>query len=177
MTENVDHIETKKIITDDKKDKGKDKADTDLSSVNAVPMGSFGATGQMIASAKGPMPLLEPPQVLRIWVAPFVDEKQDLQWPSYVFTEVTSRRWSFGEQSVPAIKALVPVQLAPAQAEEISGQSVDDQARQAIGGQTKFGGQSAMPPAFGAGIPTPGTPPFPGSLPNANTQDSAASFQ
>lgn len=41
-------------------------------------------------------PVLEPAQVLRIWLAPWVDEAQDLHGASYVFTEITPRRWTMG---------------------------------------------------------------------------------
>lgn len=44
-----------------------------------------------------PMPVLEQPRVLRIWVAPWKDEHETLNWGSYMFTEITPRRWNFGD--------------------------------------------------------------------------------
>lgn len=44
-----------------------------------------------------PMPVLEQPKVLRIWVAPWKDENETLNWSTYLFTEVTPRRWNFGD--------------------------------------------------------------------------------
>lgn len=47
-----------------------------------------------------PQPLREPSQVMRIWLAPWTDQNDSLNWSGYVYTEVTSRRWAFGEQEV-----------------------------------------------------------------------------
>lgn len=44
----------------------------------------------------GAMPVLEQPKVLRIWVAPWRDENETLNWPSYMFSEITPKKWSFG---------------------------------------------------------------------------------
>lgn len=57
----------------------------------------------------GPMPVLEHAQVLRIWIAPWVDARQTLNWPSYVFTEITPRKWSFGGVEFHAQKPLTPM--------------------------------------------------------------------
>lgn len=43
-----------------------------------------------------PMPVMEAAQVMRIWVAPWIDQAGDLHYPSYIYTEVTRRRWSLG---------------------------------------------------------------------------------
>jgi conjugal transfer pilus assembly protein TraV len=58
-----------------------------------------------------PAPVLEPAQVMRIWVAPWVDDNQSLHWPSYVFTEVTPRKWSFGNSDFVRARQLTPVQI------------------------------------------------------------------
>lgn len=60
-------------------------------------------------SESGPMPVLEHAQVLRIWIAPWVDSRQTLNWPSYVFTEITPRKWSFGGVEFHARKPLTPL--------------------------------------------------------------------
>ena len=41
-------------------------------------------------------PVREPAVVMRIWVAPWIDARDDLHYPSYVFTEVQPRRWAMG---------------------------------------------------------------------------------
>ena len=70
--------------------------------------------GQVTAGrsmTKDAQPVLEPARVMRVWIAPWIDSKQDLHMPGYVFTEVTPRRWSFGEATaVRGARPLVPVQ-------------------------------------------------------------------
>ncbi|MDD2944313.1 MAG: type IV conjugative transfer system lipoprotein TraV [Acinetobacter sp.] len=48
-------------------------------------------------SSSSPMPVLEQPKVLRIWVAPWKDQNETLNWGNYMFTEITPRRWNFGD--------------------------------------------------------------------------------
>ncbi len=55
-----------------------------------------------------PMPVMEAAQVMRIWIAPWIDQSGDLHYPSFIFSEVTPRRWSFGNL-VKAQSAPVPV--------------------------------------------------------------------
>lgn len=47
-----------------------------------------------------PVPVLEQPKVVRVWVAPWVDENQTLNFPSYKFKEITPRKWNFGGSQV-----------------------------------------------------------------------------
>ena len=58
-----------------------------------------------------PMPVLEPARVVRIWVAPWTDNKGDLHMPGYLFSEITPRRWSFGEAEVGNTRVLTPMQV------------------------------------------------------------------
>jgi len=55
-----------------------------------------------------PMPVMAAAEVLRIWVAPWIDEKEDLRWPGYVFTEITPRRWTIGKYGFNSPTSLVP---------------------------------------------------------------------
>lgn len=66
----------------------------------------------LVVQPKNPKPILEEAQVMRVWVAPFIDSNQDLQWPGHIFTEVTPRRWSFGERDVERIRSAVPLQVS-----------------------------------------------------------------
>jgi conjugal transfer pilus assembly protein TraV len=43
-----------------------------------------------------PMPVMEPAKVMRVWINNWTDSAGDLHYPSYVFTEVTPRRWAVG---------------------------------------------------------------------------------
>lgn len=45
-------------------------------------------------------PVREPSQVMRIWVAPWIDQGDNLNWTGYIYTEVTPKRWTFGEQEI-----------------------------------------------------------------------------
>ncbi|MEC4718202.1 type IV conjugative transfer system lipoprotein TraV [Noviherbaspirillum sp. CPCC 100848] len=70
--------------------------------------------GQISTGRNAPreaLPILEPAKVMRVWIAPWIDAKQDLHMPGYVFTEVTPRRWSFGEAAAITGKPLVPLQM------------------------------------------------------------------
>lgn len=42
-----------------------------------------------------PVPIRTPAQVMRIWVAPYVDTSGDLIAPGFVYTEVEPRRWIY----------------------------------------------------------------------------------
>lgn len=69
------------------------------------------ATVSPMTAPNFPAPVLEPAQVMRVWVAPWVDDNQSLHWPSYVFTEVTPRKWSFGNSDFVRARQLVPLQI------------------------------------------------------------------
>ena len=69
------------------------------------------AQGATIDDAQWPKPVLEPAQVMRIWIAPWRDASESLHWPSYVFTEVRARKWSFGQPDFRTARQLVPLQV------------------------------------------------------------------
>lgn len=46
-----------------------------------------------------PIPVRTPPQVMRIWVAPYEDKDGDFVMSGYVYTEVSPRRWTLGVNS------------------------------------------------------------------------------
>ncbi|WP_370649226.1 TraV family lipoprotein [Cupriavidus sp. EM10] len=53
-------------------------------------------------------PVRKPAQVMRIWIAPWIDSKDDLHYPSYLYTEVQPRRWSFGKSEFAGKGMVVP---------------------------------------------------------------------
>ncbi|AQH06021.1 type IV conjugative transfer system protein TraV (plasmid) [Burkholderia sp. KK1] len=53
-------------------------------------------------------PIRTPAQVMRIWIGPWIDSKDDLHYPSYLFTEVQPRRWSFGKTEFGGQGVVVP---------------------------------------------------------------------
>ena len=98
-----------------KYDKGSSKKNQPTS--QAEQMVNLFAKPQFQASSS-PMPVLEQPKVLRIWVAPWKDENETLNWSSYLFTEITPRRWNFGD----SVMRNTPV-TAPSQADFMSPSS------------------------------------------------------
>lgn len=82
---------------------------------SGVPQSSLAAplpvAGPAIDESQWPKPVLEPAQVMRIWIAPWTDSKGTLIWPSYAFTEVRGRQWSYGSQGFESAKQLVPLQV------------------------------------------------------------------
>ncbi len=57
-------------------------------------------------------PIREPSQVMRIWVAPWIDQGDNLNWTGYIYTEVTPKRWTFGEQEI-RHQGMAPQFMAP----------------------------------------------------------------
>lgn len=53
-------------------------------------------------------PIRTPAQVMRVWVAPWIDSQDNLHMNGFVYTEVAQRRWAFGE---PEIRASDPLSL------------------------------------------------------------------
>lgn len=47
-----------------------------------------------------PVPIRTPAQVMRIWIAPYVDTTGDLMAPGYVYTEIEPRRWIYPDKEV-----------------------------------------------------------------------------
>lgn len=78
---------------------------------------------RLLAPVSSPMPILEPAKVMRIWVAPYQDAKGDLQWPSHIFTEVTPRKWTIGENAGATAPIIVPLQLDAPRATSQESQS------------------------------------------------------
>jgi conjugal transfer pilus assembly protein TraV len=61
-----------------------------------------------IADANTPMPIREPAKVMRVWITPWTDKNNDLNWPSFVYTEIEQRKWSFGNLDFKAMNPVVP---------------------------------------------------------------------
>lgn len=58
-----------------------------------------------------PVPIRTPSQVMRIWVAPYVDTNGDLVAPGFVYTEIEPRRWIYpGDEYGGNAKMLSPLQ-------------------------------------------------------------------
>lgn len=57
-----------------------------------------------------PIPIRTPAQVMRVWIAPWEDERGDLIVTGHLYTEVEPRRWVIGEQAANTQPTLRPLQ-------------------------------------------------------------------
>lgn len=58
-----------------------------------------------------PVPVRTPAQIMRIWVAPFVDTNGDLVAPGFVYTEIEPRRWIYpGDETWGNQRMFAPLQ-------------------------------------------------------------------
>lgn len=81
------------------------------------------------ASPNLPLPVLEPARVLRIWIAPWEDAKKDLHWPSYLFTEIQPRKWSFGHTEFTGSRPVIPhLMVTPSAQPAVPGRAESGQA-------------------------------------------------
>jgi hypothetical protein len=61
-----------------------------------------------------PLAFRTPPQVMRVWIAPWEDSHGDLHAATYLYTEITPRRWSLGLPPPDPVPRLIrPLQIAP----------------------------------------------------------------
>ncbi len=82
-----------------------------------------------------PIPVLEQPKVLRIWIAPWVDQNETLNYPSYKFTEITPRKWNFGGN--PQFRNVLPV-TAPDNSADFQSASAVEQPASTTSQQQSF---------------------------------------
>lgn len=117
LTENQDHVVGSSSNADRKDAKKEEVNPAHLPGIHDE---------KLFTPQDAPMPILEPAKVLRIWIAPWIDNKQDLHWPSMIFTEVTPRRWSIGGPGFEQVQALVPLQVIKPKSNKQEGDKQDD---------------------------------------------------
>lgn len=78
-------------------------------------------TRRMLEPLSQPLPVREAPQVMRVWVAPYNDENDDLHMPGFIFTEIATRKWSFGESEVERAQILTPMGISDEDDDETGG--------------------------------------------------------
>jgi len=62
------------------------------------------------------LPVRTSSQVMRIWVAPWIDKNDDLHVPSFLYTEINARKWNVGDYTFSGNGVNVPhkvVEMAP----------------------------------------------------------------
>lgn len=71
-----------------------------------APIGNF--TGYSTSTNIGPRPVREPAQVVRIWIAPWIDKSDNLNLASYQYTEIAPRTWSLGKTEASVAGYVIP---------------------------------------------------------------------
>lgn len=108
-TNNADFVDAPQTLTD-----GDDNTDAG-DAVPAVPAVTVEVVGGPLPTPtiRDPTPIREPARVMRIWVAPWEDKSGNLMVSGYVYTEVETRRWAIGGQSLDAATnpSLHPLQV------------------------------------------------------------------
>lgn len=61
---------------------------------------AMGAERIKVDAQRTTVPLRSSSSILRIWIAPWIDENDRLNWARYTFVEVAPRTWRFGENEV-----------------------------------------------------------------------------
>lgn len=121
--------------------------------------------GHIHSTVNGPRPVREPAQIVRIWIAPWVDASDTLHLAQYQFAEVQPRTWTVGLEekrgggyviphlALSGIKAVTasPNDTAasgvPAQAtQQHSGTGMTSDALEAINNATRGVANSTNPP-------------------------------
>ncbi|WP_420213505.1 type IV conjugative transfer system lipoprotein TraV (plasmid) [Burkholderia aenigmatica] len=93
-------------------DNGKQTALADADSGSGGGALKGGASVTLPQPIQQPMPILEPAQVMRIWINSWIDQNGDLHYPGFVYTEVTPRRWAVGNiAGTSSGQVLAPVQI------------------------------------------------------------------
>lgn len=80
-------------------------------------------TAPIANNEKVVMPVRSEAKVMRIWIAPYTDKNDDLHLPSFLYTEVESRKWNLGEVEFSGNGVAVPhrvLQLAPGQSQSVT---------------------------------------------------------
>lgn len=72
--------------------------------------------------APEPLAVLEAPKVMRVLVAPWTDDNGNLNLSSYVYVEVTPRKWSYGEAANKRPNRVVPLEIRKQTQEELRKQ-------------------------------------------------------
>jgi conjugal transfer pilus assembly protein TraV len=57
------------------------------------------------------IPIRTPAKVMRIWIAPWVDDAGDLHLAGHLFTEIQGRRWAVGDNTANTVPVFTPLQV------------------------------------------------------------------
>ena len=88
----------------------------------ADPRLTTAGTAGMVPLVDKPIPVRTPAQVMRVWLAPWEDERGVFHVGGYSFIEVEARRWTLGEPAVAEPVRFFSIQDAAAESEEPAGE-------------------------------------------------------
>lgn len=100
--------DNKKASRDERRRAREQQRELSNRAVNLVDGPSTQANAVVASSGGLAQPLRTPPQIMRVWIAPWIDKQDNLHMNGFVFTEVASRKWSFGS---PEIRATDPLSM------------------------------------------------------------------
>ncbi len=125
-TNDRDHLE---FYSEDKDVEKNDRKSAELAS-NAQPtaqsvyiqqpvLANYNADDPVpVTGAPAPLAIRTPGKVIRIWLAPWEDDQGDVNLAGYVYSEIETRRWKIGEQSVKDTARIVPLQVTRPKSEQ-----------------------------------------------------------
>ena len=61
--------------------------------------------------APEPLALLKPAEVMRVLIAAYKDDKEDLHMPGYVYVDLEPRSWIIGEQANTTPQRIIPLDI------------------------------------------------------------------
>jgi conjugal transfer pilus assembly protein TraV len=79
---------------------------------NSTEVATKQGVGALQPVSGAPTPIREPARIMRIWISPWVESSTgDLNWPSYIYTEIEPRKWSFGSLEFNRMHSGIPTMI------------------------------------------------------------------
>lgn len=88
-----------KKTVDDNRERAADKSESDSVKPPAATTAASPPVEQMVSSQEPVRPLRNPPKVVRVWIAPWVDRDDDLHTEKYIYVEIERRKWLIGNHA------------------------------------------------------------------------------
>ncbi|HGM8086404.1 TPA: type IV conjugative transfer system lipoprotein TraV [Pseudomonas aeruginosa] len=92
---------------------GKEGSEHAVEAPPVVPVVAGGERYVVPRPARNPVPIRSQATVMRIWVAPWENDKGDLIVPGYMYTEIEPRRWEIGVPAPRPTPSLRPLEVRP----------------------------------------------------------------
>ena len=96
--------------------------------------------------ANSPAPVRAPAQIMRVWVAPWVDKNDNLNYPGVIYTEITPRKWVVGMNEAVGGGMVTPYQAAAPSTQGGGQRSMQNQQLPMVGdGGSQNSGYASTP--------------------------------